>query len=60
MRGLRASFPWAAWLNPMPRRYWEHPTIDALGALFPMFELTLEGLEGAVAALSRRTASPPR
>jgi uncharacterized protein with von Willebrand factor type A (vWA) domain len=58
MRDLRAAFPWAAWLNPMPRRYWEHPTIDALGELFPMFELTLEGLEGAVSALTRHTASP--
>ena len=32
----------AVWLNPDPRRYWQHPTVSAIGNLFPMVELSVE------------------
>lgn len=47
------------WLNPEPPRYWEHMTVSAIRNLFPMFPLTLDGLEGAVAALVKGKRPPP-
>lgn len=48
---LRNSAPASVWLNPDPQRYWDHPTVSAIGALFPMFELTVDGLRNAVKRL---------
>lgn len=42
-----------AWLNPVPPRFWGHPTTALVGRLFPMFPLTIEGLEDAVKQLRR-------
>lgn len=38
----------SAWLNPEPRRIWNAPTVAAIRRVFPMFELTLDGLSAAV------------
>lgn len=55
LRLLAKSFPHAVWLNPVPRRSWDYThTISVIHRIFPMFELTLEGLEKAVAYLMRR------
>ncbi|MEQ1500634.1 MAG: VWA containing CoxE family protein [Myxococcota bacterium] len=51
LKRLRSRAPSSVWLNPDPRRYWEHPTVGAIGALFPMFELTVDGLRDAVRKL---------
>lgn len=51
LRRLRRRCPASVWLNPDPRRWWDHPTVRGIGQIFPMFELTLHGLEDAVAAL---------
>ena len=40
-----------AWINPIERPYWGHTTIHKIREIFPMFELTLEGLESAVDTL---------
>jgi len=49
---LAKCFPHAAWLNPVPRRMWDYTrTITIIRQVFPMFELTLDGLEGAVTSL---------
>ncbi len=48
---IRARCRTSAWLNPEPRETWRHPTIEAIGRVFPMFELSLDGLRGAVRAL---------
>ena len=40
------------WLNPMPERYWRHPTISAISQVFPMFHLSLEGLDEAIKKLT--------
>ncbi len=43
--------PASVWLNPDPKRWWSHPTVDAIGKLFPMHPLTLDGLRDAVRVL---------
>jgi hypothetical protein len=48
---MRERCPSSAWLNPDPPRFWAHPTVMAVGGVFPMFPLTLEGLRDAVRAL---------
>ena len=42
-----------AWLNPDPPSYWRGGTADAIGKVFPMFQLTLDGLSDAIAHLSK-------
>ncbi|MDP3478509.1 MAG: hypothetical protein Q8R88_01965 [Desulfoprunum sp.] len=55
LRLLAATFPHAVWLNPILRRDWQDTrTITLIGSIFPMFELSLDGLEQAVAFLMRR------
>jgi uncharacterized protein with von Willebrand factor type A (vWA) domain len=41
----------SVWLNPDPQRYWDHPTVRAIGETFPMFPLTLDGLRDAIKKL---------
>ncbi|MBN2705539.1 MAG: VWA domain-containing protein [Deltaproteobacteria bacterium] len=48
---IAAHFRRAVWLNPMPERYWRHPTVSAIARIFPMFHLSLEGLDEAVRKL---------
>lgn len=49
---LAARFPAAAWLNPVPAREWGWvhgaPTLNAVRRVFPMFELSVDGLGDAV------------
>jgi len=53
-------FPHAVWLNPIPVQWWEPRlyygayTISLVRKLFPMFELTLDGLEQAIKSLKAR------
>jgi len=61
LQELTAHFERAVWLNPEPRRYWQGAgsTRHAIGQLFPMFPLTLEGLGEAISHLNagkRRSA----
>jgi uncharacterized protein len=52
---LAETFPHAAWLNPTPLRIWPMTrTIGAIGRIFEMFELTLDGLDRAVTRLMSR------
>jgi len=49
---LAGTFRHAVWLNPMREDEWGHTwTIEAICQIFPMFELTLDGLEKAVQLL---------
>ncbi|MEZ4433801.1 MAG: VWA domain-containing protein [bacterium] len=52
LRRLAAHFHRQAWLNPIDERWWAHPTIQTIKGVFPMFQLTLEGLEEAVEHLA--------
>jgi uncharacterized protein len=49
LKFLARTFRHAVWLNPRMEREWGHAwTIDAIRQVFPMFELTLDGLDKAV------------
>ena len=52
LQKLREQFKHSIWLNPLSNREWRHPTIKAISENFPMFELTLEGLEEGATILS--------
>lgn len=43
--------PASVWLNPDPPKYWDHPTVRAIGNAVPMFQLSVEGLRGAIRKL---------
>ncbi len=52
---LGKLFRHAVWLNPTPLRLWPMTrTIGIVSQIFPMYELTLEGLDAAVQYLMRR------
>jgi uncharacterized protein with von Willebrand factor type A (vWA) domain len=48
-------WPRSIWLNPEPARWW-NGTAEWIAKIFPMYELTLDGLGQAIKALSRRAA----
>jgi uncharacterized protein len=52
---LRSRFPRAVWLNPLRREWWQGWTCQVIAQLFPMFPLTLGGLEDAIDVLLRRS-----
>ena len=51
LQRFRRRCPNSVWLNPEPRRIWNAPTIRLIRQVFPMFELTLDGLTEAVDVL---------
>ena len=52
LRLLAEHFKKAAWLNPEPPAYWRQGTCEIIAKIFPMFPLTVEGLEDAARHLS--------
>jgi uncharacterized protein with von Willebrand factor type A (vWA) domain len=49
------TFRHSVWLNPISRNMWGYTqTISAIAGVFPMFELSIDGLEKAVARLMVR------
>lgn len=49
LKFLARTFPHCVWMNPVFSQKWSQtPTITTIGQIFPMFELTLDGLEQAV------------
>lgn len=49
------TFPYSVWLNPMMAVEWPYTrTVNAIREIFPMFELTIDGLEQAVAYLMHK------
>ncbi|MFQ5533293.1 MAG: VWA domain-containing protein [Sphingomonadales bacterium] len=56
MRRLLDVYDKAVWLNPVPGQYWDYtPSIGMIKQLMGdrMFPMTIEGLDGAMRALSR-------
>ncbi len=46
------TFAHTVWLNPVPERMWDYThSIGAIRQIFPMFELSIDGLEKAVALM---------
>jgi uncharacterized protein len=55
LKDLAETFPHCVWLNPTPKRIWDYTTtINIIREVFPMFELTLDGLEAAVTCLMQK------
>lgn len=52
---IKRHFSHVVWLNPIKKSYWAYDygsfTIERVGEIFPMFELSLEGLESAIKKL---------
>jgi uncharacterized protein with von Willebrand factor type A (vWA) domain len=55
LKRIAEHFSQRIWLNPIKRYYWAHPTVMMIDKLFPMFELTLDGLDQAVKRLVVRS-----
>jgi len=51
LKQIAEHFTHSVWLNPDDTRFWIDPTVQVIGKLFPMFPLTLDGLEEAVRKL---------
>ncbi|OQY11054.1 MAG: hypothetical protein B6I31_05680 [Desulfobacteraceae bacterium 4572_19] len=52
LKFLSETFPHCVWLNPVQANMWGYTqTIQMIGSIFPMFELSLDGLEKAVGQL---------
>ncbi|MFC2011060.1 VWA domain-containing protein, partial [Chloroflexota bacterium] len=51
LKQIAHHFNHSVWLNPDDSRFWMEPTVQVIGKLFPMFPLTLDGLEQAVRKL---------
>jgi uncharacterized protein with von Willebrand factor type A (vWA) domain len=52
---IAETFPHAIWVNPKMEREWPYTrTITAIREIFPMFELTLDGLEAAVTHMMQK------
>ena len=55
LRFIGKTFPYALWLNPKLVEDWPYTqTIGIIRDIFPMFELTLDGLEQAVFHMMRK------
>ncbi len=51
LKRIAEHFTHSVWVNPDNPRFWIHPTIQMIAKMFPMFELTLDGLGQAVKKL---------
>ncbi|MEZ4366783.1 MAG: VWA domain-containing protein [Kofleriaceae bacterium] len=58
LRRLAEHFRRSAWLNPEPERFWPGSTAEVIASVFPMWQLTLDGLAAAVRHLVRGGAKP--
>ncbi|MBC2721798.1 VWA domain-containing protein [Desulfosporosinus sp.] len=58
LQRLARKFPYNIWLNPIPEKYWErvhgYQTLKMVRSVFPMYELTLEGLDQGIKKLMVR------
>lgn len=53
---IAKTFPHAVWINPVAKELWRHTySIKLVQEIFPMFELSLEGLGAAVAFMMKRS-----
>lgn len=49
LQRIRDKFKNVIWLNPLPKRMWDYvQSIKMIRQIYPMFELTLDGLDEAV------------
>ncbi len=48
LKRIKNHYRHSVWINPESQDYWEHVTINAIGKIFPMFPLSIEGLTHAI------------
>ena len=57
LRALRTRFRHSVWLNPFTESEWRNPfsasTVTAIAKVFPMFDITLDGIRRAVEKINR-------
>jgi uncharacterized protein with von Willebrand factor type A (vWA) domain len=58
MMRISEHYKKGAWLNPEPPQYWRSGTAEVLSRVFPMYQLTLDGLGDAVAHLAGKRPKP--
>ena len=52
LKFIARTFPHSVWLNPIPGNMWGYThSISVINEIFPMYELSIDGLEKAVAYL---------
>jgi uncharacterized protein with von Willebrand factor type A (vWA) domain len=58
LKKIRRHFDYSVWLNPLPIKYWDWMdgafSIKTIGSVFPMDELTVEGLERGIRKLKTK------
>ena len=55
LRFIAENFPYSVWINPRRAGEWSYThSIDIVREIFPMFELTLDGLEQAVTHMMQK------
>lgn len=54
LRQFKNHFNYTVWLNPERSVLRNYPTVRTIGKMFPMYELTLDGLNEAVKKLATR------
>lgn len=55
LKFIAETFPYTVWLNPVMSAEWPYTrTINIIREIFPMFELTIDGLEEAVSRLMQK------
>ena len=55
LKFLSETFTHSVWLNPVPPRMWEYTqTITMIRQIFPMYELSLDGLDAAISKLMEK------
>lgn len=54
LQRLQEHFRACIWLNPMPESSWSRPSIALVRKVFPMYELTLDGLDKGIKRLVRK------
>lgn len=54
LRLLKNYFRSSVWLNPISYIQWQHQTVKAIGKIFPMFPLTVSGIEEAIKQLLKQ------
>ena len=55
LKFLQATFHRCVWLNPVARHDWDYShTVKVIGSIFPMYHLSLDGLEAAITYLMQK------
>jgi hypothetical protein len=54
LKQFKSHFSHIVWLNPERSALRNYPTVQIIGKLFPMFDLTVDGLNSAVKKLTSK------